>query len=149
MYHYRDGNPLLHDNHLIYLYFILPLATGIVNIIVKAYSFWINRYLDKLPFFTVGSVQKMEDKFSISLCSLIGITAICLFGIFSSFSEREMRLKFFFPLQVMVLSIIMQFLIIINNEKIKHFCILKFIKPWEEKFQIFRTLGSPNIIRPG
>ena len=110
---------IFNKNYLTSLYFIVPLVAGIVNPIVKAYSFWINKKLDHLPIFTIESASKTEDKFSLSLESSISITTI-LFSAFSDFSNREIRLKFFFSLQTMFLSVFLPVVLISKNEKMKH-----------------------------
>ncbi len=153
LYHKMESTSLLDDfqnNYLTSLYFILPLVSGILNAIVRAYSYRINKNLDSLPtIFTISATSKREEKFSFSLGSSIGITAILFFGFLSSFSSRRVRLKFFFPVQTMCLSIVLPIFLIAKNEKMNHFFAIKFFNYFNEKFiTIKHTFRSSNAVRP-
>jgi len=81
------------DKHLISLYFILSLLSGIINALLLKHTHFgsTDTYFDKLPIVDKGSVTKMDNKFTLSLGSLIGITAILLFGLLSSFCRAMER----------------------------------------------------------
>ena len=142
MYHTRSGTSMFEDfkeSRLTLLYFIWPLSSGIVNLAAKVYSVWINKKLNSdLPVsYNHNHNQHLnEEKFILSLTSVLAIPLIMFTGYLSSFSNREIRLKILFPTQLTLLSIFLPLLLITTNAKLKQNVFLNFFEPSSSNFTL-------------
>ena len=97
-----------------------------------------------LPVFEVENQNSKDEKFILSLTSVMAIPAIFTVGFLSSFSDREFRLRFLFPIQLTVLSVIFPIFVIAVNPKLKQFAIATFLKIFEQKtlFVLTKMISS-------
>jgi hypothetical protein len=119
-----------------FLYFILPLSSGIVNLVAKVYSVWLNKKLlasAVVVFHDQEDPHLSEDKFLLSLTSVLVLPLIFMTGFLSSFSERDVRVKFLLPTQLMLLSIVLPLLLIVINPKLKDYILQKYFEPSKTK----------------
>jgi len=153
MYHSISGTSILQDfqtSKLTLLYITLPILSGILNGLVKLYSVWINKkmLLNALPVHQSKKLLSNEEKFILSLTSVIAIPLIFTVGFFSSFSNREFRLRFLFPLQLTVLSIIFPIFLIAVNPKMKQFAIATFVELFKEKLSVVPVKMRSSKVSP-
>ncbi len=119
-----------------FLYFILPLSSGIVNLVAKVYSVWLNKRLLASAVLVSHDQEDphlSEDKFLLSLTSVLVLPLIFMTGFLSSLSEREVRVKFLLPTQLMLLSIVLPLLLIVINPKLKDHILQKYFEPSKNK----------------
>jgi hypothetical protein len=105
----------------------LPLLSLVMNGLAKMASIWMNKKLK--PNLNFSIENRTEEKFSVSLNALICLPILVFFSIIFSYSNRDQRLLFYFPLQIMMLSVIIPSIIITQNEKMKRTLYLNHIKP--------------------
>jgi hypothetical protein len=154
MYHSISGTSILQDfqtSKLTLLYITLPILSGILNGLVKLYSVWINKKMLLKALEPVNQSKKLfsnEEKFILSLTSVIAIPLIFTVGFFSSFSNREFRLRFLFPLQLTVLSIIFPIFLIAVNPKMKQFAIATFLGLFKEKLSVVSVKMRSSKVSP-
>lgn len=105
----------------------LPLLSLVMNGLAKMASIWMNKKLK--PNLNFSIENRTEEKFSVSLNALICLPILVFFSIIFSYSNRDQRLLFYFPLQIMMLSVIIPSIIVTQNEKMKRTLYLNHIKP--------------------
>jgi hypothetical protein len=122
------------------LYLVWPASGIAINTLTICYSFKLKRSLKKtVSIFTVemqyrsGQIHQNEN-FSISLNSVIGIPLMIMFAVFTSIATRKMRLLFFYPFQMTLMSVVLPISIISRNEKMKNYvfrkCLFNKTKFW-------------------
>jgi len=120
------------NNWAIALYLVLPSSATVVNTIAKICSDFTKANIDRqVNVFTIyGHNQCIsEGKVILSLEVTIGIPLLIIYTVFSSFSDRLARFTFYFPFQIMLLSLIVPILVIRRNIKIMNFMKLNYIHP--------------------
>jgi hypothetical protein len=112
-------------NNISLLYLVFPISATVVNIAMKIYA---DRLRQKMassqPAFIIFGTKteadiKEEEKFSFSIGSVVGFPAVILLTFLTTFGSRKIRLLFFFPIQVSLISWALPCFIILNNSKIK------------------------------
>ena len=112
------------ENRFKMLYLLWPLSAVIINTITKLYTVHLKRELNtEIQVFTVEQQNFLyspkTEKISLQLNFVIGIPLTIMFAVFSSIATRRMRLLFFYPLQMTLLSVVLPLLIISRNKKLK------------------------------
>ena len=106
----------------------LPSLSLLINVCAKLASIWNTRKL-KTNVSIETSDFSTEEKFSVSLNSVMGLPIWFILSVVFSYSNRNQRLLFFFPLQLMILSVIIPSIMISHNERMKRTFYLNFIEP--------------------
>jgi hypothetical protein len=133
------------------LYLVLPCSATVVNAIAKIYSDFTKENIDRqVNVFTIyGSMQfNSEGKVILSLELTIGIAWLIIFTVFSSFADRTARLTIFFPLQIMLLGLLVPLIVIKRNIKIINFMKQNYIKPFLEHHLIMLLKRHNSTVVP-
>jgi hypothetical protein len=148
MHHVETGSILhsVRSDHYRSLFMVLPTLAVLVNVITKVYSMWIkrkmNRTLETITIYNDGQNTNYfanEELFSVSLGAALGVPFWMIVAFVASFANRELRLRFFLPLQLMLLNLIFPIYIISKNSKMKN----SFLGPVQEQFN--KVLASIRI----
>ena len=146
LFHYIETASIVHDVHsdnYKSLFMVPPAFALVVNVIAKLYTLWINREMNpSVEFFEIHvdgqqtNCFSNEEVFSVSLEAAFGIPIWMMFAIVASFANREWRLTFFLPFQLMLLNLLFPIFIIFKNSKMKN----SFLGPVQE--QLNKVLTS-------
>jgi hypothetical protein len=124
------------------LFFVCPFLAILINGMIKIYSVRMKKQMEhSIPVFTVQQwhteQNSSDEKYSVSLGSVIGIPSIFIFTIFSSFANRELRLTFFCPFTVMLFSVVFPLIIILKIRTCIHILRSTVSNQWETNFMTF------------
>ena len=99
------------------IYFIWPISAILINGATKFYASRIKQKMtDTVWVFTIMSHPQsdiVDDKFSFSINSVLGIPLMIMFAVFSSIASRKIRLLFFYPFQMMLMSVVLPSIVIL------------------------------------
>ena len=99
---------------------ILPIFATMFSVTAPILQFVINKQTEQqnnAPF----SIQKQIKEMFPSLKTVVSFPLLIVFGILSSFSTKEHRMVFFFPLQTMTLGVFVPIIIIKRDPKMVKF----------------------------
>ena len=127
-FHGQENKSLIKDiegNKYTSLILLVPTLALLVNAVTRFYSYKINQQMEgeSLVFVVFGNPRNKalqhEDTFMFSSGFVLVIPLIISFSILNSFSTRHLRLTFFCPFQITCFSLVLPFVFILNNRKMK------------------------------
>ena len=111
------------DNHFTTIYLVWPISAILINGATKFYASRIKqKMMDSVRVFTIMSHPQSDiedNKFSFSINSVLGIPLMIMFAVFSSIASRKIRLLFFYPFQMMLMSVVLPSIVILKNCKMR------------------------------
>ncbi len=111
----------------------------LINFVTKLYTI---RKMNQVHSINVYTIQHLnhreliqEEKFSLSLGSIFGKPFTLTFALLFSLANRTLRLTIFCPLQLTLLSVIIPWMFISRNKKMKRVFLNEYISPTNEKLE--------------
>ena len=131
------------------VYIILHIIATIFSVTAPILQFVINKQTEqqKNP---LVSIQKQIKEMFPSLKTVVSFPLLILFGFISSFSTRQHRMVFFFPVQIMSLGVLLPTIIIKRDPKMVEFFLETVANPFVDIIiKTFATKVQPLERRSG
>jgi hypothetical protein len=125
----------IEENKYSLIYFLMPSFALVLNVATRFYSDKINQQMLEVNLVFVifehpnHKPVPPEDSFLFSLTFVLSIPTIILFSFFTSFSSRHIRLIFFCPFQITMLSLALPIAFILKNNKMKNIIVIRCFDP--------------------
>jgi len=165
LFHMQDSDSIvlgISKNIFKILCLIPVFASLIINFIIELYQCWTLKKMTQAQHIIVYSIQQDSTAietnkrvFSFPGSSTIEIPLTCLISILFSFGNRKLRLTIFCPLQLMLMSIVVPWLIIIRNKKVRTFFMTNWINPAKNKIRnyasqlkLYWLISRSNSVQP-